>query len=247
MRLFLLVLVFVVALGGFLAASVPLASVLPLAAKAGLDLRYSEATGTIWGGRILDARAGNRDLGIVDVALAPAPLLRGTVSVSWRARGGDLEGAGRIRRAVSGAVTLERTVIQAELARFETWTPMDGPFEARLSRVTFAPAGCQAADGTLEARPRILLRGKPVPAPDLAGAVVCDGPALVLPLEGKDASGGVDIAIRLFPNGTYSARLAVETQNKDLRAAMETMGFERKVSGHEFVQDGQWGPGTGRR
>ncbi len=247
MRLFLFILVFLIALAGFLAASAPLGALLPLASKAGASLQYAEATGTIWGGRIVEARLGGRDLGTVDVALAPGSLLGGTVDVTWRARGGALEGAGRVRRSLSGQITLERTVIQGELARFDTWTPMEGPVEARLAKVSFGPAGCLEADGILEARPRILIRRKPVAAPDLTGSVSCDGSALVLPLKGQDGSGNVDMAVRLSPDGTYVAKLAVETQNKDLKDTMEAMGFERKVSGHEFVQDGRWGPNTGLR
>ncbi len=248
MRLWLLIILFLIAAAGFAVASMPLSFALNLASAETSGLRYSVAEGTIWKGRLRDARMGKLDLGTVDLALAPSALFRGRAEVTWRANGRSLQGTGIGSASLDGTLTLINTRIVADLAQLPTWTPMDGAIDGTIRQLRFGGSqGCAVSDAQLRAQVRVEAMGEPWTAPALNGTPRCEGQTLVVPLNGRDGANEVDLAIALAPNGTYNARLTVATGDQKLKQTMETMGFERKVDGHEFVQGGRWGLGTGLR
>ncbi len=241
MRIWHLATLFVVAFIGFLVAWIPLGTVLNMSGLSGRHITYDSVAGTIWGGRIDNMHVAGVHLGTVYVVVAPLDLLRGRLGVSWSARGRALRGGGRLARSLDGMLTLSKTRIQTDLAHLPTWTPMDGAFDMDVIRFTLADRGCTHVEGRLRSSVSVQYRDETWSPPDLAGEPQCVEGAVLLPLKGEDGRNAVDLALRVAPDRRYEMRLRIETQEQNVKQAMELLGFESTVKGYEFVQEGKLG------
>lgn len=142
--------------------------------------------GSIWVGRIKEARVGPLALGDLNARLSPLSLLGGKLRFVI-ARPGftgafSVGGGGRAAESLTGNVVVEGLPI----------TSLD------LTGVTvrFRDGRCDSAEGLVRANTD---RGS------LEGAARCDRGTLLLPLAG--ASGQDRLELRLFGDGRYEARL----------------------------------------
>lgn len=186
-------------------------------------LEADSVSGSIWNGRLRNARYAGLAVGDVAAGLSASALLRGRAELGFTRLDERLEGrlgVGRGLRRVSG---LDGT-LTLPLAG-EPVVPLAlrlGFRDARLE--TDARGRCRAAGGQVEAR----LVGLPVPgtlAP-LAGTPVCEGDALLLPLAAAGGSPGLDL--RVAPDGAWSADLAVRAGDPLAVALLGAAGFARE-------------------
>lgn len=185
---------------------VALIAFLPLRLVLGVldsGLAARAAPGSVWAGRLEEARAGPVVLGDLDARLAPAPLLvgRGRVVFARDGGGGDrLRGAiglSRTSRAldeVSGSVPVASVFAPLPIATLEL---------AELS-VRFESGLCARAEGTVRAVLGADAGAAGLPA-SLSGRARCERGALLLPLAAGGAGEG--LALRIFGDGRWEAEL----------------------------------------
>lgn len=195
----------VVAFGALFAiallASLPLRLVLG-ALDTGLTAR--EARGSVWLGRLQEARIGGATLGDLDARLAPAPLLVGQarVEVERETSGPDrlraalgLSGAVRSLNDVSGTISVETLFAPLPI----------GTLDLADVSVRFRDGVCDRAEGQVRAAVTAAIAGVDL-AQGLSGRVRCDRGALLIPL--ASAAGTEGLALRVRGDGRWEAELS---------------------------------------
>jgi general secretion pathway protein N len=178
----------------------PLRLVLAVARPDRLNAR--EVSGTIWSGRMEDARFGSFDLGAFTVRLQPLPLLRGEARL-------DLlrEGPQPLRATLSlrpGQFAVES--VSGTLRRGQV---MDWPIERlELDNATLAlsASGCRAASGQI----RLLIGSGATGTrmmPPLMGPIACVGEEVQIPLASATARERLTVAFS--PAGDYRVDLSL--------------------------------------
>jgi general secretion pathway protein N len=168
----------------------------------GNGLTAREASGSVWAGRLKEARIGPAALGDLDARLAPLPLLVG------HARVGLARPSGAPDR-LTGALSLARH--RRAIESVSGTIPIDSMGALPIASlsltdvtVVFRDGTCDRAEGQVQAS----LSGTGLPA-SLSGAVRCDSGALLLPLASGPGTEGV--ALRIFGDGRYEAQLNSRT------------------------------------
>jgi general secretion pathway protein N len=175
----------------------PLRLALGLAGETGLSARV--AGGTIWSGRLVDARLGELDIGTIDTSLRPLPLLLGRLRLDGtRIGGAPLAGSAETGWGRRAVYDLTGSFSGGELG--------DVPVgQVTLEGVTiiFSGGRCAEAGG----RVRLALAGNIAEAtlPSLSGTARCDNGALLLPLTGD--SGVERLNLRIDGDGRYTGTL----------------------------------------
>ncbi len=180
-------------------------------------LEAEAVTGTIWDGEVRGARYQGLKIGDVDLGLIPETLLRGAPQVRFD----------RLQGPVSGRVLLSRQVRRVEGVTGELGLPLGRTgLAVRLEMAGVAletdPAGnCRAVEGQVQAT----LTGLPIlgATPPLAGAPLCEGQAIAVPLAPADDSMG--LKLKLHPDRRWDADLSIMARNPVLRALLQTAGF----------------------
>lgn len=168
-------------------------------------LTAREVSGSVWSGRVKEARIGPAALGDLDARIAPLPLLAGRAElhgVRDSAAADRLKGAlglsrdRRLIESVTGTVPVDTVFASLPVASIE------------LTDVTvrFRDDRCDSAQGVVKAVLGAQPPGAALPA-SLSGSLRCDGGALLLPLAA--GSGGEGLALRLYPDGRYEAQVSL--------------------------------------
>jgi general secretion pathway protein N len=171
------------------------------AADPGVTAR--EVSGSLWAGRLAEARAGPALLGDLDARVAPLPLLaaRARIAVARAGSGPPLTGAlslgGATRKldGLTGSVPLSGPVPLGAV----TFVDLD---------VTFRDGRCQSASGQVRADVAPGAGGGAPLAQGLAGSPRCDRGALLVPL--ASASGAQGLDLRLAADGSWQADLRLD-------------------------------------
>lgn len=185
-------------------------------------LTARRVTGTVWGGRLIDARFGDVALGDLDARLSPFALLIGQARVALSSDGG------LIGPPVSGSISVSRHGFGLDdaTARVRTgrvFAPL--PVSALdLDRVTahFRDGQCETAEGRVRASLSGDLGGVALP-PTISGAVKCDGGALLLTLASQ--AGAEEATLRVEGDGRYRAGFAVTPTDPAMGTRLEAAGF----------------------
>lgn len=202
-----------------------------------IGLAAREATGSVWRGRLAEARIAGAPLGDVSARLDPLPLLlaRARVAVAREGETADpLSGAVVLSRHRIG---LERATARVPLGQRVAPLPI-AAIELGDVAVTFRDGLCERAEGLVRAR----IEGAPAALslpPSLSGAVRCDAGALLLPLSGP--GGGETLALRLTADGGYRADLSVRPATPDAAAALLAAGLQPVATGgYGLTVTGRW-------
>ncbi|KQN94044.1 type II secretion system protein N [Sphingomonas sp. Leaf231] len=195
-----------------------------------------EVTGSLWSGRLVEARFGDIALGDLDAGLSPLALLIGRARIALAGEADDpaqrLSGVveiGRNRAAVIGAT--------GPLSPGNAFAPL--PVTAlNLDGVTvrFVDGACEAAEGRVRATLAGAFVGQVLPGA-LSGGARCDGGALLLPL----ASGaGEGVNLRLWPDGRYRAELTLIPTDPAIATRLEGAGFAVNGAGRTLTVEGRF-------
>jgi general secretion pathway protein N len=195
-------------------------------------LEAEQIDGSIWKGRLRQARYNGLPLGDIDVGLDPGRLLKGEASLAFTRREPRLAGrAGGTRserriEAVTGEVPLAilPPPVPAAVVMFEDASARFG-----------LRGNCLSASGTVGAR----LTGVPFlgDTPALSGTPSCDGDALFAPLEAPGGRIGLDL--RLWANGRWQAGLKLRAESPLAKAALAAAGFTLTDEGATWLAQGQ--------
>lgn len=228
---------FLAALLLFVLLSLPLRLVAGWLDLSSLGVSAREADGSIWSGRLSEARVGGAPLGDLTAALDPLPLLLGRVRIAVAREGETAD-------PLSGAITLARHSIGVEdvtvrlpLGQRLAPVPLTA-IELGGVSVTFRDGLCAHADGLVKAR----IDGAPaalgLPA-SMSGAARCDAGALLLPLMGP---GGMDrLTVRLNANRAYRAALTIKPATSAAAEALGAVGLQPVASGgYGLAMTGRW-------
>ena len=206
---------------------------------AGLDDEIFSAramTGTVWNGRIEEARAGPFALGDLDARTQVWPLLIGQVKLDLSRA--PLAGNRGFRATVGGGSgDLHIDNATADLALGDTLAPLPA---ARVAlddvHVRTANGRCVAAGGAV----RMTLDAN-IPGLDLQqgllGRAACDDGAVALAL--ASGSGMEKLTIGIEPDRRYLARLFLSGGDATWALLLPALGFERVVGGYALRVDGR--------
>lgn len=219
-----------------LIAFLPMRLVLGWAGIGDEGLSARRVDGSIWAGRLIEARIGNAPLGDLDASLSPLALLAGRARLSLDSRI-DVPG-----RTVHGAVTTSRhafglTGMTADVAVGRLFAPLP---VTTLSldgvSVSFRDEACDIAEGQVRATLGGAIGGLPLPA-SLAGSIRCDGAALLVPL--ASTGGGERVALRVTSDGRYHADFTLQPPDPSATTRLQAAGFVPGPGGWRLSVEGR--------
>lgn len=200
--------------------------------EAGLSAR--RVAGSLWSGRLVEARFGEVALGDTAARLAFWPLFVG------RAR---VELAGDGVRPLRGAMTVSRhgfgvDDMTATLATGQLFAPLPvTALDLDEATVHFRDGQCERAEGRVRATLAGEAVGVPLP-PTLSGPARCEAGALLLPLT---SSAGTETAtLRVFGDGRYRAEFALRSPDPAIAPRLERAGFIGGSQGYRLAVEGRF-------
>lgn len=202
----------------------------------GLSARAAE--GSIWSGRLVEARLAGVPLGDLRVGLHPLPLLAGRARLGFARTGADAADDARGRVTISRHLLgLDGATLALPVAR------LFAPLPIRLvtlgdASVRFRDGICEAADGLVRAELAGAIGGVALPG-GFSGTARCDGGALLLPLASQ--SGDERLALRLLGGGRYHVEVALRPADAAAQARLTAAGFAKAADGAMTLAiDGSW-------
>lgn len=220
--------------GAFLVAALlvllPLRAALGWFAVGDAGLTAREARGIVWSGRLVEAKLGTLALGDLDAGLSPFALLIGRARVALA--GPTLHGAATISRHAFGIDDMTATLPAATLF---APLPVTSVSLDEVS-VRFRDGACEQATGRIRATLGGAAEGIALP-PSVAGAVRCDGKALLVPLTSQAGSEGVSLQIE--GDGRYHADLSVRPGDPRAAEKLQAAGFTARGDGYTIAIEGR--------
>lgn len=200
-----------------------------------VGLSARSAGGTVWSGRLDQARLGGFDLGTLDVGLKPLPLLLGRASMDIErpVANGTPPLAGTVslgigRRAVEG---LSGTISGGDIGSL----PVESiAFDA--ATIVFADGRCVEASGRATVTVGISVAGLQL-RNGMTGGLNCEGRDLATTLVGQ--SGLERLRLNIDADGNYVARLIVQSTDPVLGAALTAAGFGPTDQGYVRTSRGR--------
>lgn len=199
-------------------------------------LEADQVSGSVWKGRLRNARYAGVPVGDVDVGLDAGRLLKGEASLRFHRLGPNLSGrAGGTRQdrrleELSGELPLQIL-------------PAPAPaLTIRFSDVhlTLSPRGaCRSAGGVVSTS----LSGIPFlgETPSLSGAPACDGDRLFAPLRLPGDRAGLDLW--LGADGGWTGKLRLRPDSRVALAALSAAGFSIESGYATLTAEGRLQPG----
>lgn len=217
-----------------LVALLPLRLVLGWLALDAYGLSAREVGGSVWFGRLAEARVGDAPLGELDARLNVLPLLTGRARI-------DLDRAGNARHAFEGAVSITRHSlgfddVTARVPLGQRLAPLPVvALDLRDVSVRFRDGLCVNANGLVKAQIEGAVAGISLPG-GLAGNARCNGGALFLPLASQ--SGMESLALSIRPEGSFRADLTIRPTAAATRDALLAAGFTPAAGGYSLSLEG---------
>lgn len=206
---------------------------------AGLDAQgftAREVRGSLWWGRLVEARFGDVGLGDMDAGLSPLALAIGRARIALATRTPDPAQrlAGVVEIARERAAVLGAT---GPLVPGNAFAPL--PVTAlNLDEVSvrFVDGACEQADGRVRAALSGAFLGQPLPGA-VSGTARCDAGALFLPLT---SGAGEGVALRLWLDGRYRAELTLVPGDPAIAARLDGAGFVANGAARTLAVEGRF-------
>jgi general secretion pathway protein N len=199
------------------------------------DQGFSARTvsGSIWAGRLNEARFGDLALGSLDASVSPFALLIGRARIGLDGDPGLLHGAITLSRHGQGVDDLTAT-----LPTGRAFAPLPVT-QLALENVTvhFADDTCEKAEGRVRARLVGEAAGVALPT-ELSGVARCDGGALLLPLASQ--AGTESIELRITGAGRYTAALRIAPSDPTAAQRLAAAGFVAGQGGYRLSIEGRF-------
>ncbi|MEL7130172.1 MAG: type II secretion system protein N [Pseudomonadota bacterium] len=242
MRLFGLILLFVLVFVGVAIATMPLSFALKRANLNASGIVWTQASGTIGKGVISGLQVGAQPIGNVDLKLRWRSLLTAKLAyvVDWSGAVGRGHGELVLGRNVIDLFDLSTEVPVSQLVGLSDELRRNGG-SARISgaQIRFVNAICDAASGDVSTDTvSRLAQSYGQSASPLRGTFRCDGPMLTLPLTGTSATGETLAAtLRVGTAEVSSMAARVETENPEFAAILALQGFQPEAGGYVYRRE----------
>lgn len=196
-----------------------------------------EVRGSLWSGRLSEARFGELALGDLDAAVSPPALLLGRARIGLEREApveaqrltGTVE-IGRSRAAVLGAT--------GPIEPGNAFFPLPvSALNLTDASVRFVDGACESAEGRVTATMTGTFLGATLPGA-VSGTPRCDAGALLLPLMGP--AGGEGVNLRLWHDGRYRAELTLTPGDPAVAARLEGAGFSANGAGRTLAVEGRF-------
>lgn len=199
----------------------------------GLSAR--EARGSIWFGRLSEARLGAVPLGDLATGLRTLPLLVGQarIDLSRDDPSAPFNGSATFARHRLGVDDINATL---DLGGALAPLPL-GSVDLNGVTAHFADGQCESAEGLVRANVAGDVAGLPL-AGGLSGTARCDGGALLLPLVSQSSAAALNL--RLLDQGGYTVELLVRPLDDAMRDRLLGMGFALGAKGYALNASGQF-------
>ncbi|HYD13644.1 MAG TPA: type II secretion system protein N [Allosphingosinicella sp.] len=202
----------------------------------GRGLAAREAEGSLWFGRLREARLGPVILGDVDARLNLLPLFLGRARLSLHRdpdAGGPFDGAISVSRNAFGLEDLTGQLRTGELFGPLPITTLD------LTDVSvhFEGGQCESAEGQVRAGLSGELAGLPLPTA-IGGTLRCQAGAVLLPLAGQSGMEQVNISVEA--SGRWRAELIVRATDPATIQRLTAAGFTLGPGGYVRRIDGSF-------
>lgn len=190
-------------------------------------------TGSVWDGRLEEARFGDLALGSLDASVSPLALLLGRARVAIDGDPGIVHGALVLSRHGQGVDDLTAT-----LPTGRAFAPLPVT-QLALENVTirFQDDTCERAEGRVRATLVGEAAGIALPS-ELSGIARCEGNALLLPLASQ--SGSESIAMRITGGGRYTAALRIVPSDPAAAQRLAATGFVGGTDGYRLSIQGSF-------
>lgn len=234
--------------GGFqLTALAPASLVVSMFGGSG-RLTVAKAEGTLWSGKLVDARLEGVALGDLSFSLQGLSFLSGAATAVVRLEGGAVTGDGRLSVSFGG-FTVNDAKFEFDLATARRYAFLGAPLEGRLRgtvrELKFNRSGCSGADIDLWtdvlAAPARRLRGEKV---DLSGGASCVGGSMIATLSGENADGAVRLKLSVKPDMTYTLDATAAPARAELAEALRAFGFTQREGAMSMAMSGVLRPGS---
>lgn len=196
-----------------------------------------EVTGSVWSGRLVEARFGDVALGDLDASVSPLALLIGRARIALSGRAADPA------QRLSGIIELSRgraAILDADgpLPAGAAFAPLPvTALDLDQVSVRFADGACEQADGRVLATLSGNFLGQPLPG-SVSGTARCEGGALLLPLQ---SAGGVEgVALRLWPDGRYRAEMTLVPSDPATAQRLDAAGFVANGAARMLAIEGRF-------
>ena len=206
----------------FLIAFIPLSFAISMIGATAPQLSARAAMGTIWSGRLAEARIGPIQLGDASVGLMPFPLLAGQKSIAME----SAAGRGTVT-SFSGGFAIDNVTARLNTAGVFAPVPLDF-LELTDVSIAFVARKCEKAKGRVRATFVGDVGGLSL-AQGLSGAVRCEGRALVMPLVSQSALERLNLILQ--GDGNYRAEFFVRSTDPTMAGKLSAAGFSPTPDG----------------
>jgi hypothetical protein len=211
-------------------------------AFSGGRLTVAKASGTLWNGRLSDARLNGVALGEVVFSVDGLSLFTLGPTAHLRLDGGALGGEGRVRASFGGLSVFDAR-LEFDLAAAGRYAflgaPLEGKVRATVRELKLNRSGCAAADidvwTDVLAAPARRLDGAPL---DLSGGASCADGALLADLSGESADGSARLNLAVAPDMTYTLDAAAEPARAEIAEALRVFGFREGEGAMSLAMSG---------
>lgn len=203
--------------------------------ESGLSARV--VTGSIWYGRLVEARIGDLAIGDINAGLSPFQLLLG------RARLGLSGPAQGERPGLSGAITTSRYSrgiddMTGSIPTGRVFAPLPvNRIDLEGVSARFDGGACAAAQGRVKAQLSGSIAAIALPQ-TMSGTLKCEGGALVVPLVSQ--AGTESVTLRIQSNGRYRAMLDIQSSDPATGQKLGLVGFQQSGAGYRLSTEGQF-------
>ena len=232
LRIVLVVVLGVAALVGGGIAFFPMSIAAEMASKQMPDFRYTEASGSVWDGKLTNVSLGHQHIGDLAVKADLFSLLTGKATgCAWGlCVKGSLGQADLAYGLSNGALDIKDMKIDGSTGLVPgmpaTLAQADGKFTLQVKELKFDQATCQTATGEVwtDALTKVNVRGWV--GPELRGPVTCEGGRLQMQAAGK-ASTGEDVLASLNVSPSLDLEMTATVTNASPGAleALTQIGF----------------------
>ena len=232
--------------GVVLIFAAPASLLSPFLAPEKARFSYQKIDGTIWNGRVTQAKIENLDLGDIKFQWNLLGLLTGTLLADLELTGGDLVGQGQIGASFPNIIVMRDGVFTASLSkpmhRYRLFgSAIEGHAMVDIEYLKISRAGCQRAVGRLETD--FLRRTKSfagIGLENLAGPIRCvDDGTLEIALDGSGSAGEFDVVMQVDSQKHYKVDMVFDQADSQTRNVLLQVGFEPGQKGLHYEASGR--------
>lgn len=232
MKWVLFVVLFVVVIGGAVAAFFPMSVAADFLAKQERQFAYANATGSVWNGKLTQVRFGDQAIGDVAIKTDPLKLLAGKAAGRFGLKRPEYSGEGTLAYDMKGGeVRLTDVTLSGQLRAVrglpERIRTSGGAFKVAIDDIVLDREACQFARGEVwtDALAKVDMEGMWA-GPELRGPVTCEDGRLVVEATGR-AITGEDVVARVDVGGRLDLSLEAEVAAASVAAqeALKHVGF----------------------